>query len=102
MAKLALYIPLEAQPGREEDAAEFLQSLLPLVETEPDTRTWYALRFDRNSFAIFSAFSDTVARDMHLVGKAVVTLIQQSPDLFVDIPEIKRLDILSSKLEPKG
>ena len=35
MTKLALYVPLEAKPGREEAVAEFLRSALPLVDAEP-------------------------------------------------------------------
>lgn len=97
MAKLALYVPLEARMGREEDAAEFLRSALPLVEAEPGTTTWYALRFDHNTFAIFDAFPDEAARDAHLAGEVAVALIRQAPDLFVDPPEIKRVEVLAYK-----
>jgi hypothetical protein len=31
MSKVALYVPLEAKPGRENEVAEFLRSALPLV-----------------------------------------------------------------------
>jgi quinol monooxygenase YgiN len=102
MAKLALYVPLEAKSGKEEEAAEFLRSLLTLAEEEPGTTTWYALRFDQNTFAIFDAFPDEGARDAHLAGQVAVTLIQQAPDLFVDPPEINRLDILSYKPHRAG
>jgi len=98
MNKLALYVSLEAKPGREEEAAEFLRSLFPLVAEETGTTTWYAVRFDQNTFAIFDAFPDEAARDAHLAGKAAVALIQRASDLFLDDPEIKRLEILASKL----
>lgn len=97
MAKLALYVPLEARMGKEEEAAEFLRSALPLVEAEPGTTTWYALRFDHNTFAIFDAFPDEAARDAHLAGAVAVALIRQAPDLFVDPPEIKRVEVLAYK-----
>ena len=97
MAKLALYVPLEAKPGKEEEAAEFLRSLSPLAEAETGTETWYAVRFDHNTFAIFDAFPDEAARDAHLAGQVAVSLIHQAPDLFVDPPEINRLEILASK-----
>jgi len=97
MARLALYVALEAKSGKEEEAAEFLRSALPLVEEEPGTTTWYALRFDRNTFAIFDAFPDETARDAHLAGNVAVALIQRAPDLFVDPPEIQRLEILAYK-----
>ena len=97
MTKLALYVPLEAKVGKEEEAAEFLRSALPLVEEEPGTTTWYAVRFDHNTFAIFDAFPDKAARDAHLAGKMAVALIQKAPELFIDPPEIQRLEILACK-----
>ena len=44
MSKVALYVPLEAKPGKEKEVAEFLKSALPLVEAEPGTVTWFRLR----------------------------------------------------------
>ena len=98
MAKLALYVPLEATADKEEEAADFLRSLLSLAQEEPGTTTWYAVRFDHNTFAIFDAFPDEDARNAHLAGQVAVSLIQQAPDLFVDPPEIQRLEILACKL----
>ena len=95
MAKLALYVALEARADKEEEAAEFLRSLLSLAREEPGTTTWYAVRFDHNTFTIFDAFPDEDARNAHLAGQVAVTLIQQAPDLFVDPPEIQRLEILA-------
>ncbi len=37
MSKYALYVPLEALPGKAGELAEFLQSALPLVNEEPGT-----------------------------------------------------------------
>lgn len=37
MTKFALYVPLEAMPGKEQEVAEFLRSALPLVNAEPGT-----------------------------------------------------------------
>ena len=37
MSKVALYVPLEAKPGKEKELAEFLKSALPLVDDEPVT-----------------------------------------------------------------
>jgi hypothetical protein len=39
----ALYVPLQAKPGKEADVAEFLKSALPLVEEEPGTLTWFRM-----------------------------------------------------------
>jgi hypothetical protein len=37
MSKFALYVPLEAKPGKEKEVADFLRSALPLVSAEPGT-----------------------------------------------------------------
>jgi len=37
MSKVALYVPLEAKPGKEKEVADFLKSALPLVNAEPGT-----------------------------------------------------------------
>ena len=42
MAKFALYVPLEAKPGKEKEVADFLRSAVPLVNAEPGTISWYA------------------------------------------------------------
>jgi hypothetical protein len=51
----------------------FLRSALPLVEQEPGTRPWLAVRFGPSTFGIIDAFPDEAAREAHLggpVGKA--------------------------------
>ena len=44
MVKLALYVRLEAKPGKEADVEAFLRSGLALAEQEPATTAWFAIR----------------------------------------------------------
>ena len=44
MKKLALLVRLEAKPGKEVEVENFLKGGLALVQQEPDTKTWYALK----------------------------------------------------------
>ena len=37
MTKFALYVPLQAKPGKEKEVADFLRSALPLVNAEAGT-----------------------------------------------------------------
>src|SRR5262249_16666003 len=69
MSRYALYVPLEAKPGKEREVAEFLRSALPLVNAEPGTRSWFAIQEGPSSFAIFDTFDDEASRDAHLNGK---------------------------------
>jgi quinol monooxygenase YgiN len=100
MSKRALYVPLEALPGKEEELAEFLRSALPLVNAEPGTRSWYAIQEGPSKFAIFDTFDDESGRDAHLNGPVAKALMERvtAGDLFAKVPEIFKIDILASKL----
>lgn len=98
MPKYALYVPLEAKPGKEQAVADFLSGALPLVEAEPGTVAWFAMRTGLSSFAIFDAFPDEAARDAHLGGKVAAALMDKADELFASPPQIKKLDVLAAKL----
>lgn len=101
MVKLALYVPLEAKPGKEKEVAQFLQSAVPLVAAEHGTVTWYALQMGPTTFGIFDTFNDESGRQAHLSGRVAAALMAKAPDLFAKAPEINKLDILASKI-PAG
>ena len=98
MVKLALYVPLEAKPGKEEDVAAFLRAALPLVNEETGTIAWFAVRLGKSSFAIFDAFADESGRDAHLTGKVAAALMARADELFATPPQINKLDVLASRL----
>ena len=99
MATKALLVRLEAKPGKESAVAEFLVSALPLVEQEPDTKPWFAVRFSASTFGIFDAFPTDEARDAHLSGQVASTLMEKAPELLADEPRIERLDVLAAKVD---
>ena len=88
----------DAKPGKEEDVARFLEGGLALVNEEPDTTAWFALRLGPSEFAIFDAFPDDSGRQAHLSGKVAEALMAQAPDLFAQPPEIKQADVIAAKL----
>jgi quinol monooxygenase YgiN len=100
MAKFALYVPLEAKPGKEQELADFLRSAVPLVNAEPGTITWYAVQQGPSSFAIFDTFDDESGREAHLSGQVAAALMAKAKagDLFAKAPEIHKLAILADKL----
>jgi quinol monooxygenase YgiN len=100
MTKFALYVPLEAKPGKEKDVADFLRSAVPLVNAEPGTSSWFAIQEGPSRFAIFDTFDDEAGRDAHLNGKVAAALMEkaQSGDLFARPPEIHRLGIIADKV----
>ena len=99
MAKFALYVPLEAKPGKEQEVADFLAAAVPLVNAEPGTKTWYAIQEGTSSFAIFDTFDDRAGRDAHLNGKVAAALMEKikAGNLFANTPEIHKLGIIAEK-----
>ncbi len=63
--RAALFVRLEAKPGQEAAVAKFLEGGLSIVEQEPATITWYALRLGPSTFGIFDSFPDDAGRQAH-------------------------------------
>jgi quinol monooxygenase YgiN len=100
MTKYALYVPLEAKPGKEKEVVDFLRSAVPLVDAEPGTISWFAIQEGPAKFAIFDTFDDEAGRNAHLNGKVAAALMEKakSGDLFAKTPEIHKMGILADKL----
>ncbi len=98
MTNLALYVQLEAKPGKEREVEEFLKGALPLVEAEPGTTTWFALKMGPTTFGIFDTFKNEGDRQAHLSGAVAKALMAKAPDLFSTPPGIHKIDILADKL----
>lgn len=98
MVKLALFVRLEAKPGKETEIAEFLKSGLSLVEDEPDTTAWFGLRLGPTTFGIFDAFPNEAGRQAHLTGKVAKALFEKAPDLFSHPPTVEKIEVLAAKI----
>jgi quinol monooxygenase YgiN len=98
MTKYALYVQLEAKPGKEQEVAAFLSSALPLVNQEPDTTAWFAIRMGPSTFGIFDAFPSEQGRAAHLNGAVAKALMAKASELLTKAPEIHQVDVLADKL----
>ena len=58
MTTKALFVKLEAKPGKENEVAKFLRDGQGLVAQEPATTAWFGIRLGPSTFAIFDAFAD--------------------------------------------
>jgi quinol monooxygenase YgiN len=94
----ALFVPLHAKPGKEADVEAFLESGLGLVEDEPGTITWYALKLGDSEFGIFDTFSDEEGRQAHLDGKVAEALMAKADELLSEPPDIQQVDLLAAKV----
>jgi quinol monooxygenase YgiN len=98
MVKLALFVRLEAKPGKEADVENFLRSGLPIVQDEPATIAWFGMRLGPTTFGIFDAFPDEAGRQAHLSGKVAAALMAKAPQLLATPPVIEKVDVLAAKL----
>lgn len=98
MITVGLVVRLAAKPGKQLELEQFLRSALPLVENEPGTTAWFALKFGPLSFGIFDAFPHDTARQAHLAGAVAAALMARAPDLLAAPPDIEYVDTFSSKL----
>lgn len=98
MVTVALSLRLEAKPGKEAEVANFLRGGLAIVQEEPGTTTWFALRLGPSTFGIFDAFPDESGRQAHLTGRMAAALMARASDLLAQPPTIERAEILAAKL----
>lgn len=98
MVTVALFVRLEAKPGKEKEVEDFLEGGLPLVMEEPATTAWFGLRLGPTTFGIFDAFPDEAGRQAHLSGKVAAALMAQAGALFSEPPSIQKVDVLAAKL----
>lgn len=98
MPKLALWVELEAKPGKENELAEFLKSAQALAEGEAGTVTWYAMRLGGPKFGIFDTFADEKGREAHLTGEIAKALFARAKELFAKDPAVHKLELLAAKV----
>jgi quinol monooxygenase YgiN len=97
MVKVGLFVRLHAKPGKEGEVEQLLKAGLSIVQEEPGTPLWFALRFDASTFGIFDAFGDNGARQAHLAGRLAAALMAKAGDLLAQPPKIESVDVLASK-----
>ena len=98
MTKVALFVRLEAKPGKEAEVEAFLKSGLPLVQDEPATIAWFGIRLGPSTFGIFDAFPDESGRQAHLSGRVAEALMAKASELLSQPPSIEKADVLAAKL----
>jgi len=98
MVHVALFVRLEAQAGKEKEVEEFLRGGLAVVQQEPATTAWFAIRLGPSTFGIFDAFTDESGRQAHLSGRVAAALMAKAPELLAGPPVIENADVLAVKL----
>lgn len=95
---VALLVRLEAKRGKEAEVESFLRSGLAIVQEEPATAAWFAIRLGPSTFGIFDAFPNEAGRQAHVSGQVAAALMAKASDLLSKPPVIEKVDVLAAKL----
>jgi len=88
---------LEAQSGKGDELAAFLEQGRALAAQEAGTVTWYAFKISDTTYGIFDTFEGEDARQAHLNGQIPAALGEVGPGLLAKDPDIRTIDILAVK-----
>ena len=98
MVTTGLIVRLEAQAGNEDEVVEFLRSSVPLVEGEPQTIAWCAVKLGESSYAIVDVYPEDAGRQAHLAGPVAAALMDKADELLAQPPDIQHADVIAAKL----
>jgi len=98
MMKVSLFVRLEAKAGKEAAVESFLRGGLSIVQGEPATLAWFAIRLGPSTFGIFDTFPDEAGRQAHLSGQVAAALMASAPELLSSPPSIEKVDVLAVKV----
>jgi quinol monooxygenase YgiN len=93
-----LLLTFKAQAGNDFDVEEFLREAQPIVQDEPETTAWFAIRLDDGQYGIFDVFPDNGGRFKHLTGHVPRELAKHALTLLGSMPHMEMLDVLAEKL----
>ncbi len=94
-----LLVIMKSKDAKTTDVENFLTVGKQLVDDEIKTLSWYAIKIDSTTYAIFDTFAGDSGRDAHLTGKVAAALMENAPVLLdgFEASAIQKIDILASK-----
>ena len=98
MVSLSVFVRMKAKPGKEKEVEDFLKSGLAIVQQEPGTIAWFAIKTGPGVYGIFDVFENEAGREAHLTGRVAAALFSKAPDLFSEAPTVGKPDVLAAKL----
>ncbi|RDS82285.1 antibiotic biosynthesis monooxygenase [Dyella monticola] len=100
MIKHALFVRLEAKPGKEKAVADFLAAGAAMADQEATTPIWFALQLTPTTFGIFDAFADEAGRQAHLNGDIAKALMAKADELLASPFTVEAIDVIAMKNKP--
>jgi hypothetical protein len=96
-----LLLRLPIKEAHRDDAAQFLRDGQGVVEQEPGTTSWFAIRFEDGDHGVFDVFPDPRARRAHLTGKIPQQLAAHGLPWLAGLPHMSFVDVLAAKAQPQ-
>jgi quinol monooxygenase YgiN len=97
-----LMLTFAPKSGHERDAAQFLEGAQPLVEDEPKTIAWFALRLADGHYGIFDVFPDNQGRLAHMAGRVPREIVKNATNLLGSFPDMNLNNVLAYKDPASG
>ncbi|MCC5610826.1 hypothetical protein LC612_29795 [Nostoc sp. CHAB 5834] len=91
----------EAKPGKEAELKSLLRNGLAMVEKEPATTQWYAIKIGPTTYGIFDVFPNEAGRQAHFDGEFTALLFSKLPELQALEPKIELIDVVATTLGRK-
>lgn len=92
-------LTFKAKTGHDLEVERFLRDAQPLVEAEPATTAWFAVRLDDGRYGIFDVFPDEAGRLKHLAGRVPRELTKHAFSLLGSVPAPHMLSVQAEKFE---
>lgn len=97
MARKAIWVMLQAKPGKEGDVEAFLRQGASMSRNEAGTVTWYGIKLGPGSYGVFDTFDDEAARDAHMHGDIAKALMAKAPELFSNELRVEMVEVIANK-----
>ena len=91
----------EFLPGNEGEVGEFFAAGKAIVEGQPASTGWFAIRVDATNYMAFACFASEADREA-LLAAGGPALSRQAKHLFAGPPSFERVDVVAARLPAAG
>ena len=100
MTAVGVLARFEFLPGHDDEVAQFFAAGRQIVESQPATTGWYAVRVSPTAYAAFAVFASEADREALLAAGGPV-LSRKYAHLFAGPPSFDQVDVVESR-PPSG
>ena len=93
-----LLLTFEPKSGNENEVTDFMLGGQQIVEAEPGTIAWFAIRLSDGRYGVFDVFEDNRGRIAHLAGGIPRELTKHALTLLGGVPDMDLLNVVATEL----